>query len=612
MKMRAGKILSFGVIMSLISSFSSGKFSPEHNHNVIHYINPDTSIVDRFIRVDPFNLIILPPSSGVQFYKDGIVFLSSSKSGGNIVPEHVSFGTIDARYAVIKDSVLENPIPFSSLSFPYPCDAVTFTSDFNTMYYTKVSRTNGTEKIYRANFSRGTGNQGEWSTDSDPVSFCTGNSIYSHPAISTDGKLMVFASNRPGSVGGIDLFASVEKGGNWSDPVNLGDAVNSTSNELYPFLDSENNLYFSSDGIQGFGGYDIYVCKFKGNTWEKPINLSTPINTKFDDVAFTINKKDGKSAFYAVKQNSGKSSVQLYKVSMKTGHEPLLTLSQYFTRPGVSNMVILALEPAVQATDKKPETVRLDASESNKGKDNVIYRVQFLTSFNPRTRTQITVNGKFYGVTEYLYSGAYRLCVGEFSSIGQAVELRNSLRNSDYPQASVIAFKNNVLSLDPELLKEPVVTIPPDAVQQKKITEPVTANKPTSIVSGNLNKKVPEPEVKKTETAKVTTPVTETKKAETAKPVIPEPGARKEVVVYRVQIITNTSSKGIYKITINNKIYNTFEYLYSGGYRTCVGEFSALAAAKELQNTCRQSGYPQAFVVAFKNNVRSTDPALFK
>jgi len=56
----------------------------------------------------------------------------------------------------------------------------------------------------------------------------------------------------------------------------------------------------------------------------------------------------------------------------------------------------------------------------------------------------------------------------------------------------------------------------------------------------------------------------------------------------------------------------TYEYLYNGGYRTCVGEYSTLTPAKELQNLCRKSGYPQAFVVAFKNNIRTTDPALFK
>jgi hypothetical protein len=83
-------------------------------------------------------------------------------------------------------------------------------------------------------------------------------------------------------------------------------------------------------------------------------------------------------------------------------------------------------------------------------------------------------------------------------------------------------------------------------------------------------------------------------------------------VVYRVQIITNTTAKGSYKITIAGKVYDTFEYKYAGAFRTCVGEFSTLAPAREFQNVCRKNGHAQAFVVAFKDGVRSTDAALFK
>jgi hypothetical protein len=78
------------------------------------------------------------------------------------------------------------------------------------------------------------------------------------------------------------------------------------------------------------------------------------------------------------------------------------------------------------------------------------------------------------------------------------------------------------------------------------------------------------------------------------------------------QIISNFKPKGTYMITIGNNSFKTFEYLSGGAYRTCVGEFNILSSAKELQNSLRKSGYPQAFVVAFINNVRSNDPLLFR
>jgi hypothetical protein len=87
---------------------------------------------------------------------------------------------------------------------------------------------------------------------------------------------------------------------------------------------------------------------------------------------------------------------------------------------------------------------------------------------------------------------------------------------------------------------------------------------------------------------------------------------KKDNVVYRVQILANTKPVGSQNITIASKTYKSFEYLYQGGYRTTIGEFGTMSEAVKLQNICRQNGYKQAFVVAFKNNIRSTDPALFK
>jgi len=65
-------------------------------------------------------------------------------------------------------------------------------------------------------------------------------------------------------------------------------------------------------------------------------------------------------------------------------------------------------------------------------------------------------------------------------------------------------------------------------------------------------------------------------------------------------------------IPVAGTTYKSYEYLYKGGYRTTVGEFSTLSEALRLQTACRQNGYKEAFVVAFRNNVRDTDPALFK
>lgn len=605
------KILIY-LSMGLLTSFASENNVSGVLHEIVKTVSSDTTIANQYIKVDSFNLSIIPPSSGVQFYKDGIIFLASTKSYGKILPDHLSFGKVDTRYSVLKNSILEVPLFFSpSSSFPYPSEAITFSSGYNTIYFTKISKSDGCEKIYRGKYSAG--NPGEWSFDPNPLSFCSDKSAYTHPALSANGKLMIFASNRSGSLGGMDLYVSIEKNGTWSDPVNLGDAVNSSSNELYPFLDPENNLFFSSDNIQGYGGYDIYVCKFKSNTWEKPINLSTPVNTRFDDVAFTIDIRDGKSAFYTVKQNAGKRSVQLHKVTIdRKSQDAFLTLSQFYTRPDISHMVILALEPAVQATDDINETVIPKKSESVVEKDNLVYRVQFLTSFNPNTRSQITVSGKDYRVFEYLNSGAYRLCAGEFISLAPAFELQNLLRKNDYPAASVVVIKNGVLSFDPQLLKNQTVLSQVDDAEQKTIFKLVPGAKPSGTIAGDMKKDIKESEAKKGEPVKTGIPEPGTKKIETVKAAITGAAVKKDIVLYRVQIVANTRPKGSYNISIAGKSYKTYEYFYNGAYRSTVGELSTLVAAKEFLIAVKRSGYLQAFVVAFKNNIRSNDPELFR
>lgn len=86
----------------------------------------------------------------------------------------------------------------------------------------------------------------------------------------------------------------------------------------------------------------------------------------------------------------------------------------------------------------------------------------------------------------------------------------------------------------------------------------------------------------------------------------------RDVVVFRVQFLTNENPLGSYEIAIGGNSYKTYEYFYNGAYRTCTGEFSSLASATDLRNILKKEGYPDAFVVAFRNNERSLDLNLFK
>jgi hypothetical protein len=83
-------------------------------------------------------------------------------------------------------------------------------------------------------------------------------------------------------------------------------------------------------------------------------------------------------------------------------------------------------------------------------------------------------------------------------------------------------------------------------------------------------------------------------------------------IVYRVQFFSSQKARGSYDFAVAGTNYKTFEYLYNGLYRSCVGEFKASAPAREFLKLVKQQGYADAFVIVFKNNQRSLDPALLK
>ena len=105
------------------------------------------------------------------------------------------------------------------------------------------------------------------------------------PAISTDDKTLVFASDMPGGYGGKDLWYIINKGkGVWSEPINLGSGINTEGHELFPYINVNGKLFFASTGHIGMGGLDIFSAESIGeNKWGNTENLQYPINSSAND-----------------------------------------------------------------------------------------------------------------------------------------------------------------------------------------------------------------------------------------------------------------------------------------------------------------------------------------
>ncbi len=106
---------------------------------------------------------------------------------------------------------------------------------------------------------------------------------YSTPSLSPDDARLYFSSDKPGGYGGMDIYYSEKKGGKWNEPVNMGPEINTPHSESFPFAASDGKVFFSSDGLPGFGGKDIFYTRQTGEGWITPVHLDSAINSVADD-----------------------------------------------------------------------------------------------------------------------------------------------------------------------------------------------------------------------------------------------------------------------------------------------------------------------------------------
>ncbi len=141
----------------------------------------------------------------------------------------------------------------------------------------------------------------------------------SQPSISSDGKTLYFASTRKDGYGSSDIWKTgLLPSGNWSEPVNLGEQINTKKAEMSPFIHADNSsLYFSSKGHPGMGGADLFLSKFDINEqkWSQPNNLGFPINTIADEINIIVDAS-GKKAYLSSDKSSGMGKQDIYSFEL--------------------------------------------------------------------------------------------------------------------------------------------------------------------------------------------------------------------------------------------------------------------------------------------------------
>jgi len=138
-----------------------------------------------------------------------------------------------------------------------------------------------------------------------------------YPEVSKDGKQLFFASDMPNGFGGTDIYVvDIFNNDTFSKPKNLGETINTKEDEIFPFIDKNNTIYFASNGHKGMGGFDVFKSKFENGNFLPSENLPSPINSKYDDFAYVINNTNN-YGFLTSNRIDSKGGVDIYAFKIK-------------------------------------------------------------------------------------------------------------------------------------------------------------------------------------------------------------------------------------------------------------------------------------------------------
>ncbi|MEA3460263.1 MAG: hypothetical protein U9R49_00200, partial [Bacteroidota bacterium] len=323
---------------------------------------------------------------------------------------------------------------------------ISFSGDYSRGYYTRP--VGGDDQPYLEKIF-------EIAVEDDRASGLTQTSFSSdpsrnlHPAVSTDGSLMVFTSDRFPTSGGLDLFVTHLTAGAWSTPQNLGQAINSSGHEWFPFLDKFNNLWFSSTGHSGYGGFDIYYCPYNGEGWGPARNLGSTINGPNNESGLSIHPGHQMALFSRSQPAESKGIAMMITLNEAASDGDISLIMQSTADPASQVAASVRSEPETQ-----PEPETRTETRVPPGSDKVIFRVQIISSLYENSFPTVFIEGTSYNTYEYFYLGSYRITVGAFDSLDEANAFRVKCLNSGFKQAFVAAFRGDERVTDPSVFKQ--------------------------------------------------------------------------------------------------------------------------------------------------------------
>jgi outer membrane protein OmpA-like peptidoglycan-associated protein/tetratricopeptide (TPR) repeat protein len=268
--------LNYSIMNSYNSEFS--EFSPVLYQNDTIYAtnNRNTSIVNTKYSRDNSYFIHLDSKSNKELTKELIKHTSSSK---------------------------------------YHNGPITFNSTEKTMFLTRNDATKKNKSKIRLKLYTSTMKDGKWSEFTEIKLSDTSYSI-GHAVLDKADSIIYFSSDMPGGFGNTDIWKATIQNGKIGTPINLGGKINTEGDELFPYITDNNHLIYSSDGLVGLGGLDLFFAVNSNGNFLKSQNMGYPLNSSQDDFGIYLNEKE-KSGLFSSDRSEEKTSDDLYLFKYK-------------------------------------------------------------------------------------------------------------------------------------------------------------------------------------------------------------------------------------------------------------------------------------------------------
>ncbi|MCY1636634.1 OmpA family protein [Marinifilum sp. D737] len=379
------------------------------NHPELHNLDPKLSdftihsIQEMKVDSSKYDIQLSPISSGASdihpSYLDGHIVFASSRKGKWLGRKDKRANTsyLDLYSANINsDGSLGDVAPLKGkINTKFNEGSASYSKSENAIYYTinySSYKEIGDHKINNLRIVRSQKTDKGWGR-AEKLDFNDSNYSYAQPSISDNGDKLYFSSDMPGGYGGTDIYVSKRVNGKWSEPVNLGEDINTSGDEMFPYIYKDSTLYFSSNSKSGLGGLDIYVSKIKNGKFTEAQNMGYPINSSHDDFGLLLinDKYEG----YITSNRLNKDDIYHFTMDPE---EPKVVNDYYVMDTDKSSLII---DPLSNDLKGDAEEITVSKFTSSKGGSFEKDSVTGLYKYIPPTN--------FIGFDTVLYTVAYKL-----------------------------------------------------------------------------------------------------------------------------------------------------------------------------------------------------------